>query len=294
MNTIMTKVLTIILLALVGSLIHAAGVQAKPTVFMLTDKEIKEESFLEYINIFLNTGELPNLYDRSELDSIVGELGPLWEADPANKGVEPSPSKILAFFIGRVRANLHLVLCFSPIGDPIKVRTRRFPALVNCVVIDWFQPWPEEALTSVSKKFLDDLDLGTEASKENIINFMPYSFLKVNEVSESYRELDRRFNYTTPKSFLELIALYTSMLDKRRAETNALIKARTYHTGNTKKAEARKLEALAASAPSAAACASSDVNSKTSSATASPVAALCAATVAAACVTFGLPMLPVV
>ena len=54
-----------------------------------------------------------------------------------------------------VRDNLHVILCFSPIGDPIKVRTRRFPALVNCVVIDWFQPWPEEALTSVSKRFLE-------------------------------------------------------------------------------------------------------------------------------------------
>ena len=39
-----------------------------------------------------------------------------------------------------------MLLCFSPIGDPIRVRCRRFPALVNCVVIDWFQPWPEEAL----------------------------------------------------------------------------------------------------------------------------------------------------
>ena len=39
-----------------------------------------------------------------------------------------------------------MLLCFSPIGDPIRVRCRRFPALVNCVVIDWFQPWPEDAL----------------------------------------------------------------------------------------------------------------------------------------------------
>ena len=72
-----------------------------------------------------------------------------------------------------MQANLHVVLCFSPIGDPIRVRARRFPALVNCVVIDWFQPWPEEALTSVSKRFLAEVDLGEDEARNNIQNFMP-------------------------------------------------------------------------------------------------------------------------
>ena len=82
-----------------------------------------------------------------------------------------------------MRANLHVILCFSPIGDPIRVRARRFPSLVNCVVIDWFQPWPEEALASVSKRFLDPIDLGTEEAKASVIGFMPYSFLAVEKES---------------------------------------------------------------------------------------------------------------
>ena len=35
------------------------GIAAKGVALCFTDKEIKEEGFLEYINIFLNTGELP-------------------------------------------------------------------------------------------------------------------------------------------------------------------------------------------------------------------------------------------
>ena len=58
-----------------------------------------------------------------------------------------------------------------------------FPALVNCVVIDWFQPWPEEALASVSKRFLDPIDLGSEEQKLSVIGFMPYSFLAVEKES---------------------------------------------------------------------------------------------------------------
>ena len=80
------------------------------------------------MNIFLNTGELPNLFDRGEQDAIIGELGPVFEAEMP-KGIEPTPSKLLAFFVQRVRANLHLVLCFSPIGEKFRERARQFPGL---------------------------------------------------------------------------------------------------------------------------------------------------------------------
>jgi dynein heavy chain, axonemal len=32
-----------------------------------------------------------------------------------------------------------------------------FPALVNCVTIDWFLAWPPEALKSVATHFLADV-----------------------------------------------------------------------------------------------------------------------------------------
>ena len=37
---------------------------------------------------------------------------------------------------------------------------------------------------------------------------MPYSFTKVNELGVKLLEMERRYAYTTPKSFLELIALF--------------------------------------------------------------------------------------
>ena len=45
-------------------------------------------------------------------------------------------------FIGRVRNNLHIVLCMSPVGDAFRTRCRMFPSLVNCCTIDWFTEWP--------------------------------------------------------------------------------------------------------------------------------------------------------
>lgn len=38
----------------------------------------------------------------------------------------------------------------SPVGEAFRRRLRTFPALVNCTTIDWFLPWPEEALRSTA------------------------------------------------------------------------------------------------------------------------------------------------
>ena len=47
---------------------------------------------------------------------------------------------------------------------------------------------------------------------------MPFSFTTVNHYSRLIQEQERRFVYTTPKSFLELIALFKGMLAKRATE----------------------------------------------------------------------------
>ena len=97
------------------------------------------------------------------------------------------------------------------------------------MVIDWFQPWPEEALQAVSLRFLKDEELGTAEAQASVINFMPYSFVAVESLSLRYQIDERRYNYSTPKSFLELIALYRAMLTSRRAETDLRIE--TYVNG---------------------------------------------------------------
>ena len=44
----------------------------------------------------------------------------------------------------QVRTYLHVVLCFSPVGERFRVRARQFPALVNCTTMDWFHTWTSE------------------------------------------------------------------------------------------------------------------------------------------------------
>ena len=62
----------------------------------------------------------------------------------------PLRDGIFNHFIGRVRNNLHVVLCMSPVGDAFRSRCRMFPSLVNCCTIDWFTEWPRYAVIDVS------------------------------------------------------------------------------------------------------------------------------------------------
>lgn len=112
--------------------------------------------------------------------------------------------------------NLHVVLCFSPVGDKFRVRARQFPALVNCTAFDWFHGWPHEALVSVAQRFLVEIPDIEEDVRDTIAGHMAFVHTEVTTASVQYLESIRRYSYTTPKSYLELISLYKTLLAQKR------------------------------------------------------------------------------
>lgn len=59
--------------------------------------------------------------------------------------------------------------------------------------------------------------------KSSISLFMSYVHTTVNEMSKVYLAIERRYNYTTPKTFLEQIKLYQNLLARKRMELVAKI-----------------------------------------------------------------------
>lgn len=156
-----------------------AGVAGIPLFFILTDSQIPKDNFLIYINDILSAGYIPDLFAKDELDEKMNKI----RSEAKSLGVEDTPSALFQFFVDKVRKNLHIGLCFSPVGEAFRVRGRQFPGLINSTTIDWFHEWPEEALIGVAKKFLKDISFPSEEISNNLANHMAFVHLSISEAN---------------------------------------------------------------------------------------------------------------
>ena len=66
---------------------------------------------------------MPNLFARDELPGLLEEV----RAASKEAGAGETPDQLYTFFLSRVKANLHVILCMSPAGDTFSRRVRMFP-----------------------------------------------------------------------------------------------------------------------------------------------------------------------
>ncbi|XP_055923365.1 dynein axonemal heavy chain 5 isoform X2 [Eupeodes corollae] len=198
-------------------LYRTCGVQGKGTTFLFSDLDIKEEGFLEYLNNILSSGVISNLFTRDEQAEIVQELTPVMKRE--NQRKTATPESVMEFFLARTCTNLHVAFCFSPVGETFRARVQRFPALVSGCTIDWFQPWPKDALISVAQHFLNDFEIEcTPAVKKELVTALGSIQDVVSETSVEYFQRFRRATHVTPKSYLNFIAGYKNIYQQKQKE----------------------------------------------------------------------------
>ncbi|XP_070509872.1 dynein beta chain, ciliary-like [Chironomus tepperi] len=191
-----------------------AAIKNVPCLHLMTDSQVAEESYLVLINDMLASGEIAELFPDDEVDNICNGV----RNELKQLGIIDTKENCWRYFIDKVRQKLKTVLCFSPVGSTLRIRARKFPAIVNCSSIDWFHEWPQNALESVSKRFLSEISVLPAGILDSVSVFMAHVHKSVNEMSQVYRQNEKRYNYTTPKSFLELISLFEKLLVQKNFE----------------------------------------------------------------------------
>uniref|UniRef100_A0A8C4NK34 Dynein heavy chain n=1 Tax=Eptatretus burgeri TaxID=7764 RepID=A0A8C4NK34_EPTBU len=187
------------------------GVDNKPTVFLINDSFIIEEGFLEHVNNMLTTGNVPALFSEEELEIALNEL----REEAGDAGVGVRKKEVWQFFMRRCRDNLHVVFTTSPAGDLLRLRCRSFPGLVNNTGIDWFLPWPHEALLQVAQSFLGDSGMVQEDLMPEVVQHAAMVYHCVEQNSLLFEQQLHRFNHVTPQNYLDCLNTYLHLLQEK-------------------------------------------------------------------------------
>jgi len=159
---------------------------------------------LEDVSNILSNGEVPNLFDKIKIkipeilekmkynevkrgDVILLMNKKLQEAGIRNADSNMAWNK----FVLSIKTHLHFILVQSPSGDSLKNRLRSYPNLINCATINWFHPWPADALFETSKSLLKDMELEDDVRKK-ITGICVEFHESVKILSTRYREEDKR------------------------------------------------------------------------------------------------------
>ncbi|XP_077418138.1 dynein axonemal heavy chain 10-like isoform X2 [Vanacampus margaritifer] len=187
------------------------GIENKKTVFLFTDAHVAEEGFLELINNMLTSGIVPALFPDDEKEQVLNQT----REEALSMGSGPSKDSVWQYFVNKSASNLHIVLGMSPVGDTLRTRCRNFPGLMNNTVIDWFLPWPPQALLAVAESFLGESEMIPQQHAPAVIEHVCMVHKSVGDYSILFLQKLRRSNYVTPKNYLDFISTYSSLLREK-------------------------------------------------------------------------------
>jgi dynein heavy chain, axonemal len=207
-------------------LMQRCAARSARIALILTDANIVDDRMLACVNELLATGQVSNLFAADEREALISAV----RAEVRMLGLPDSQEACWEHALGKIRRNLHFVLCFSPVG-PLRGRARRFPAIVGRCYYDWLRPWPRVALESVAARFLANVSAldsmasndtqAADAQRSAIVAAMASAHGAAQAASDKFQQQYRRYNYVTPKSYLELVATYQSTLEKGAAKLYA-------------------------------------------------------------------------
>ena len=141
-----------------------------------------------------------------------------------------------------MQRNLHVVFTMNPANPDFSNRTASSPALFNRCVIDWFGDWTDEGLLQVCLEFTKFLDIQSSSFTKGMDSGAPKGkdqkridpkneclSMCIVEIHKAVRDLNiklsksaKKFNYITPRDFLNFIKQFVALEKEKKEELEEL------------------------------------------------------------------------
>ena len=107
-------------------------------------------------------------------------------------------------------------------GEKFRQRAFKFPGLTSGCTLDWFQPWPREALVAVARHFLKDFNLLESDMLSEVENALGSIQESVAETAKEYFQRFRRSTHVTPKTYLSFLSSYKAVFSSKASEIGGM------------------------------------------------------------------------
>ena len=215
----------------IRSVMRRSGVKGERISFIFDESNVLSSAFLERMNALLASGEVPGLFEGDDYTHLMNQCRESTQID--GKMID-SEEELYNTFVKEVQRNLHVVFTMNPANPDFSNRTASSPALFNRCVIDWFGEWDDDSLWQVAKEFTKDIELMDESFdnfKENeavgensdpkhdaLINAVVNIHKSVKRANTKLAKNAKKYNFITPRDYLDFIAHFTSVLETKKAQ----------------------------------------------------------------------------
>jgi hypothetical protein len=118
----------------------------------------------------------------------------------------------------------------NPLSPDFSNRAASSPALYNRCVIDWFGDWSRDGLFQVAKKLTELVECRQENySKDNLnpdemykclVDSITSYHMIIKDLNDKLSKNAKKFNYITPRDFLDFIKHFTNLQKEKNEELN--------------------------------------------------------------------------
>ncbi|XP_064087240.1 dynein axonemal heavy chain 3-like [Macrobrachium nipponense] len=193
-----------------------AGVEERATVLLLGDTTLHHPPILHLLNTVILTGDIPNVLPPEDLSYLMDRLKLFAEDRGSNDG------DLWKELIQRVADLVHIVITTPPSTSLTQILSQ-YPAFTTRLTVDYYKPWPQEALVKVGDHYLTEVPL-RRSTKDSVIAAATTIHQKARKVNEEIISSGIWCPSVTPASYLQLLEEFRGLFTTRQAHTSNLKK----------------------------------------------------------------------